>query len=428
MRWRDISDRTTLIVLTLAISTVACSRHVVEEPLLAVDTTGVKVVFSDPLNSDVHCSIADEPLFAVGTDRSDPAYLFRIVGGAARLSDGSVAVLENETGQVRIFAPDGLHLRSMGTKGRGPGEFQIGKFIWVLPGDTLWVGDYRPWRFNVYGPHGDIARTVQLQPRFFFSAGGGVLDNGLSVNIREGRSSLDFSSPTPGFLTGPTPYHVEIQAVDGSRIRQLGTLLGPRVAGPEDSDVTLRALFDPMPSIDARGATIAVTTAMDSEVLVLDDALQPRHIVRWADPDRQVTNSHVEAYRHMAIEARGGRESKYWDEADEFAVSDERPTAELFPTVSYLKVGRDGRIWVARYHRPGEPWAWMVFGPEGDFICWCLELPVVPYEFGSHYVLGRRTDEGVTRVMMYEWRLPGAFPTNNEEEHYQREVLRPRDG
>ena len=408
LRWPGISHRSVAAVLLVAAVIAACGEGGTgEAPRLAIDTTGVKVVFSDPLNSDAHCSIDDEPLFTVGADQGDPAYVLEVVGGAARLSDGSIAVLENITGEVRIFGPDGLHLRSMGTKGRDPGEFRIGKFIWVLPGDTLWVGDYRPWRFNVYASSGEFVRTVQLQPRMFFSAGGGVLDNGWSVNVREGRPRIDVSSPTPGLLTSPTPYGVEVQAADGSHIRQLGTLHGPRIGGPADSKVNLRALFDPVPSIDARGTTIAITTAMEPEVLVLDDALRPRHIVRWSDPDRQVTSAHIQAYRDRVIEAPGGRGSESWDESDEFSVSGERPAAEVFPTVSYLKIGRDGRLWVARYRRPGERRAWMVFEPEGDFICWCPQLPVTPYEFGSDYVLGRRTDDGVTRVMMYEWHLPG---------------------
>ena len=68
--------------------------------------------------------------------------------------------MDNGSGEVRIFGADGRHLRSIGGHGEGPGELRVGRYIWVLPGDTLWVGDYRPWRYHVYASTGEFVRTV----------------------------------------------------------------------------------------------------------------------------------------------------------------------------------------------------------------------------------------------------------------------------
>ena len=389
------------VVFVIAVAvTASCGEAPAHEPALAVDTTGVQVLFSDPLRSDTRCSLSTEPVLSIGASQGEAPYGFEGVRGVARLSDGSVAVMNNGTGQIRIFGADGRYLRGMGRTGRGPGEFNTGFSIWVLPGDTLWVGDYRPWRFNVFQASGAFVRAVEVTPDMDDPDGGGVLANGLSVNVEDGRARLDFEHPEPR--------HVYAHSRDGSRIRRLATLHGPRYGEWRGAAAALPTLFDPVPRVDARGTTIAITTSIDPEVLVLDESLRPRHIVRWSDPERGITSADVQAYRDIFIESAGGRDSEIWSRFHEDAVSEQRPVARVFPTVSSLKVGRDGRLWVARYRRPGERWAWMVFGPEGDFICWSPQLPVIPYEFGTDYVLGTRTDDrGVERVQMYEWRRPG---------------------
>ena len=94
---------------------------------------------------------------------------FYSLRGMARLSDGSVAVIDRRDQRVRIFSETGEFLRSMGGRGEGPGEFRNPWFLWALPGDTLWVGDYRPQRFNVCSPDGDFLRLVTPDPHYFES-------------------------------------------------------------------------------------------------------------------------------------------------------------------------------------------------------------------------------------------------------------------
>ena len=221
-------------------------------PTIAIDSAGVQVVTSDPRNSDAYCTPSDEPTLTLGVIEGEEPYMFNWVRGANRLSDGSIAVMNNSSGEIRIFGADGRHPRSMGGKGEGPGEFKIGRFIWVLPGDTPWVGDYRPWRYHV------------------------------------------------------------------------------------------------------------------------------------------------------------GRGSEQWHPSDDDAISDRRPVADVFPTVTSVQVGRDGRLWVYPYGRPGTTEDWWAFGTDGDFQC-RLDHPagVAIYEFGADYLLGMHSDDlGVERVVMYGLGLP----------------------
>lgn len=396
---------TSAALIWLVLATTGCREQALVEraPTITIDSAGVEVVTSDPLNSDTYCTLSEEPIFSVGTlDGADP-YMFYRLRGAARLSDGSIAVMDNGSGEIRIFDADGRHLRSMGGRGEGPGEFRNGRFIWATPGDTLWVGDYRPWQYHVYISTGELARTVAMDPSYLnYSLGGGVLANGVSVNVRD-----ELRPPEDNFRV-PERLFVEAHAADGSVIGELAKLDGRRVGTWDGAGGTLWTLFDPVPVVDARGTTIAITTAMEPEVRLLDEELRLRRIVRWPDPDREVTEAHVRAYRADVIEAQGGRDSENWQRFHDDMTSDRRPVADVFPTIGSLRVGRDGRLWVYRYRRPGGRSDWWIFGQDGDFQC-RLDHPsdVTIYEIGADYLLGVHRDElDVERVVMYQLALP----------------------
>jgi len=175
----------------------------------------------------------------------------------------------------------------------------------------------------------------------------------------------------------------------------------------------ISALFDPRPSVHARGTTIAIATAREPEVRLLDEQRRLRRIVRWEDPDREVIRTHVQVYRDDVIERRGGRDSDDWHPTDDVRISDRRPFADVFPTLETVQVAREGRVWVSPYRKPGTEEAakeWWGFGTGGEFQC-RLDHPagVTIYEFGADYLLGVHIDElEVERVVMYELRLPEA--------------------
>ena len=366
------------------------------------DSAGIRIVTSDPWSPEAHCTLADNPTLSLGTAEGDgPDILFRVLH-AARLSDGSVAVLDGSSGEIRVFGETGEHLRSMGRRGEGPGEFRGPWLFWVLPGDTLWASDYTPWRFNVFSVDGAFDRSVQ--PRDFslwVGVRGGVLDGGTSINVTQAPPGAggSASGAAVNFL-------VIAHGPDGTVLDTLETLPGGSLVSLPDSDWGgfLPPLFDPSSLVAAGSSTIAMTTAREPEVRLLDEELQLRHLVRWSEPDREVTDSHVKAYREEYIDQFGGPGSQGWSAGNDAYVSDRRPVAELFPTASDLTIGRDGRIWLKRYERPREEASWMAFNANGDFSCHFRPVPeLTPFECGADYLLGLQRDGlGVERVVMYE--------------------------
>ena len=68
-------------------------------------------------------------------------------------------------------------------------------------------------------------------------------------------------------------------------------------------------------------------------------------------------------------------------------VSQDRPVADFFPALSWVIIGRDGRIWVRQYDRPREDRGWLAFDSDGEFVCHMARLPASVEEFGEDYVI-----------------------------------------
>ena len=309
---------------------------------------------------------------------------------------------DRATGEVRIYDETGGHLRLMGRKGEGPGEFDDLFQLWVTAGDTLWVADATaPWRYNVFTAESDFVRQVKLNPLFLNWIQGGVLDNGYSVNSKlKSARREDFSNPDTLL--------VQVHDPEGNLVGTLARM-PYRISGvvKEVPDYWLSPLFQSFARVDAVGSTIALAHGRDTEVRVLDDEFNLRTIIRWFEPDREVTGADVQAWREDYIESRNQPASAPWSRYDDARVSTNRPVAELFPSLSIMMVGRDGRIWLRQYDRPREDRGWLSFNAGGEFVCHLAQLPGSVWEFGSDYVLlVAKTELGIQTVQVYRLHLP----------------------
>lgn len=372
----------------------------------ATDNADIPIVTSDPSASDATCRADPEPMLTIGDAvGGDENLWFSTIRGVGLLSDGSVAAIDRSSEEVRVFGPDGRHLVSMGRSGDGPGEFRSAWFLWVLPGDTLWVGDYRPWRYNVFTRDGQFVRAVEMTPVYPNpSRAGGVLLDGTSINTRTtyiARSNF----------TVPDTLLVEAHDADGRLVSTLARVPN-RVEGTtaksEAANLTLSPLFAASGFADAIGNTVAVGHGRDPEVRLFDRELSLQRIVRWSEPSRRVTSADVSAWRDSYVESRGGRGSEQWSAFDEARIDTDRPAADVFPAFTSMRLGTDGRLWIGPYRKPGQdPRRWMAFEPDGTFSCHLDRVPLTIHEIGADYVLGVQSDDlGVENVAMYRLGRP----------------------
>jgi hypothetical protein len=137
------------------------------EPVVS-DSAGVAIVtlpagtLSDPdgIRAPFAPDFATGPALTIGVLEGDPAYQFTNPVGAARLNDGTIAVLDRQSRELRFYDADGVHLRTTGGAGDGPGEFRTPASLHHLEGDTLLVLDTQQQRLHWFSPGGDFVRDA----------------------------------------------------------------------------------------------------------------------------------------------------------------------------------------------------------------------------------------------------------------------------
>ena len=392
------------LILITSLLPAACESDSGIRNAMTTDSAGIRIVTSDPSNSDATCTLGEEPILTIGEEGGDENLWFSEIGGTGRLSDGSIAVLDGASNEIRLFSPDGGHLWTSGGSGEGPGEFELAWYLWVVPGDTLWVANISPWYYNVFTREGDFVRAVErVTPFGNQSRGGGVLDNGISINATSGFVSVKN-------FTQPDTLDVQAHSAEGlllGTLARVPSMIEGTTSKSEALGINLvvNPVFAAQAMVDAGGNTIAIGHSRDSEIRLLDQDLELRRIVRWHAPGREVTPADVRSWRDSYVEREGGRDSERWNEFDEVWVDPERPAAEVFPAFSSIALARDGRLWVFPYRKPGqEPQAWMAFEPDGTFFCHLARTHpnFSVHEFGADYALGAEADQlGVQTVAMY---------------------------
>jgi hypothetical protein len=95
----------------------------------------------------------------IGGGETEGPELFSDIVALETDSEGRIWVLERGVREIRIFGPDGSHIRSVGRRGGGPGEFNdpVG-MGWGLD-DELWVVDPGNGRFSVFDREGNFLRS-----------------------------------------------------------------------------------------------------------------------------------------------------------------------------------------------------------------------------------------------------------------------------
>ena len=77
--------------------------------------------------------------------------LFNDIRGIAVDSQGRIIVADNQTGEVRLFLPNGHHAFTIGQPGKGPGDLQDPCCISLDAAGRLWVQEPTSQRYSVFG-------------------------------------------------------------------------------------------------------------------------------------------------------------------------------------------------------------------------------------------------------------------------------------
>jgi len=381
------------------------------------DAPGIQTQFSDSAGVTIAESpgfpelgargwaLSQTPTLSIGTLDGDTLYQFFQVTGSVKLSDGRIAVTDNGSHQLRVFAPDGTFLTSFGREGEGPGEFRHILVMGTVGADTMVVLDGRQRRVSRFHPEeGFLGQAmlpeeagVAMHSNGMFGDGSVVFGGG--VNFGGGGGT-----PDEGYERLTNPFYSV--SLDGGGITHFGEFPGTEViwtTGFYNGEESLAAAFlhfGKSPRAMARGDRLVLGTRDRYEINVFDPSGGLTRVIRLQIQPVAVTTEHLD----RLLDERLARQPDP-DLAPQIRSGfRDTPNAETLPAFEALLLDSEGYLWVEDYLLPGALLrSWTVFDENGAPIT-RLSLPSDNrvMEIGEDFVLARFEDElGVEYIQVY---------------------------
>lgn len=347
------------------------------------------------------------PLASAGTPLGRGPDLYEI-RGAARLVDGTLAVLSAGTHSIELFDAEGRHLRSVGRQGAGPGEFLYPEAVRFDPAGGAVVADRDAQRVTVFDPDWKIAREISVPysaSRWPMPSHGAPLTGGqiavasLSVTLRDAvqREEGTYEDSILLEVIGDGEVLFSLRLAGRAFLAKVGgmSLRKPIPFGPEplwtsgeDRIVVGDSHDDVFEAFDSVGVPIG-------EYRMHGTKSRPSR-EHWAHYQQELRAE----YDRPLMLGRGFSQDR-GPQVERFLSA--APRGDVLPSFDYLYVDREARLWAREYSLPGEVSWWQVGSVAGGV------LGRVPLPWGAevldagfrHVVTLERDDFGVEVVRVY---------------------------
>ncbi len=344
--------------------------------------------------------LGSSPAVSVGDGAGEGQELFD-VRDATRLPDGSLAVLDAGSDEVRIFSRDGRLRKTLGGTGEGPGEFQGPTSMRVIAPDALLVYDRAGGRMTAFTLDGDVLETrrllydisssvpVQGHPRPMASGLMPIVRIDIQIFTAVRRPDGLHEKDSLVFMVhdgeevrpiARRPMHARYTAKDGQNGVTMAPPFGEEpiwAVGPSEF-VTGTSHGVDFRGFDSKGSPTTSWTALGA----------PRKPTRgdWA--------AFEDAYRDEGstdVRIRGRVMSS--GRARDFFL-EQAPRGDRVPLFDTAYLSDDRTLWLREYVLGSSTATWQVVAPGGTTIA-RIEMPAdaTLFEAGSDYVLLRERDE-----------------------------------
>jgi hypothetical protein len=155
-------DRDFLILSLFNLCLSGCDEES-RVPATVTDSAGIRIILTDPA-PNIFAVVGSEPVLSLGGPDAEGATQFHQIQEIHIDPRGRLWVADGQSAEIRLFLPDGRHLRTVGGRGEGPGEFQRMRLLGSFRGDSVAVWDLALARLTVLDKEGTLARTEQLIP------------------------------------------------------------------------------------------------------------------------------------------------------------------------------------------------------------------------------------------------------------------------
>ena len=344
-------------------------------------------------------TVADSPLVRVGVVQGDPPYELRLALSAVRLPDGRLIVGNAGSSELRVYDPEGHHLRSVGRDGEGPGEFRNIRGVWRYRTDSLVVYDPSLRRVSVFSAVPSFTRSFPLA-----SPGDGLAPSLAGVLPDGSFLVLGSARVTPALGAGAhrRPGPVLRYGTDGSVDDTIAFVMGEEWVGIDGTNgiALMRRPFGRDSYIAVVGTSVALADGERFEVLIHTPEGNLLRRIRRSGENRRITPEELTSFEQSQVEAARSPEAAMRTRERLQRV----PMHDFNPAVIGMLVDTDENFWLEEPRAAREvARQYTVIDDRGQLLG-RVTMPesLRPLEIGSDYVLGRAVDDlGVEYVQMH---------------------------
>jgi hypothetical protein len=356
--------------------------------------------------------VSERPALEIGMVDGTEAYQLDQVGDAVRLRDGTLAVADGGSQRIRLYDPEGRHLRDLGGRGGGPGEFVSLSAVRPSPGGSIAAWDARNKRLTVFDAAGGLGRveTVEGVAGLHVPAIG-WLDDG-SVVVTPGMDPMTLRALEPGPRRETRQY---LRVGGAGNIDTIATTPGrdDHIYHEATSFGTRTVLFGRNAYAAVAGDEVVIGESGRFEVRVHGADGTLRRIARVLVEPRPVTPAKLAAAREREIESRRESRRLLAQRTGRPVEEDhsEMPARDTHPFFVALQLDAAGHVWLLEPRADEDaPRRWQVLDPDGRWLE-AVETPagLRVTAIGDDYVVGvHRDDFEVEYVRVHDLRRTDA--------------------
>ncbi len=349
-------------------------------------------------------TLSSEPILTIGEFDGPEEYLLFQARGARRLSNGNIVIANGGTHELRFYDPNGMHVRSVGREGDGPGEFRLMGQPWPLGSDSIAIWDLRHARLTVFDIDGELGRSFRLDPipDALPPIPMGVLaDNSVLVSAAVG-------------VEAQSPQAIQRDSILYARYSLEGAHMATFIGRQSSERIMTRLgtggfLLSSIPYGRIPVATVQGNRwyygsgeSWEIEVYAPDGALT--HLFRRDEPNQPVTKEMEDEYREPESDSDSDTPAEISAAISRVRASVTIP--ETMPAYESFIASEDGSLWAENftYATSDEQQSWAVFRDDGRYLG-VVDTPMGAQvtHIGDDFVLVIWEDDlEVQQVRMYE--------------------------
>jgi hypothetical protein len=235
---------------------------------------------ADPMEAPATIKLQEN--WRIGGDTDADNEFFGVISRVTTDKAGNIYLLDSQLNEVKVFAPDGSYLRTIGREGEGPGEFRRPQDMFFLPDGNLGVVQLAPGRIVMLTPDGDPVGDFPLaakdQGATAILVGGQLMGSYLALVLQENKMA-----------EGKIDIARCLAMVDskGNEVKRLHEETRTLEFANAVFDEKTWSTFDRRWATGSDGTLYAVTQFPDYEIRVWDKDGNPKYVIARAYTHRK---------------------------------------------------------------------------------------------------------------------------------------------